>query len=180
MSEEWRPVTGYEGLYEVSSWGQVKRVGKGRGTRTGILSPGKGHHLSVTLTKGGVQKRFLIHRLVAQAFIPNPKGDPWVLHWDDNPSNNKVANLRWGTPKQNSGDSKRNNRRGVRESCPRGHRYTPENLVKYAFSKRGVKVCKACSRATDYARARGLEFDPSVADRKYLDVLEGIRRNKWE
>ena len=66
----------------------------------------KGGYLRVTLYKNGKQKHFLIHRLVAQAFIPNPKNLPEVNHIDKNPVNNKVDNLAWCTAKENSRWSK--------------------------------------------------------------------------
>ncbi len=66
----------------------------------------KGGYLRVTLYKNGKQKHFLIHRLVAQAFIPNPKNLPEVNHIDNNPVNNRVENLAWCTAKENSRWSK--------------------------------------------------------------------------
>lgn len=95
----WKPVTGYEGLYEISDTGQVrslfryKKVLKPNVTRTG-------YH-TVELFKNGVSKRLLIHRLVAQAFIPNPNGLPQVNHKDEIRSNNCVDNLEWCTAKYN-------------------------------------------------------------------------------
>jgi len=178
--EEWRFVPGYEGYYEVSSTGRVRRVRAGRGTRARELRVNyASRYPSVVLTKNGTQKRYEVHRLVAEAFIPNPDGKPWVLHWDDDPTNNRVGNLRWGYPKENSRDAERNNPRGKTLSCPRGHRYVDENIVRYAWRTRGVRVCKACARATDYARRRGLEFDPEIADMKYADVLKNVTRGRW-
>jgi len=66
----------------------------------------KGGYLRVTLYKNGKPKHFLIHRLVAQAFIPNPKNLPEVNHIDNNPVNNRVENLAWCTAKENSRWSK--------------------------------------------------------------------------
>lgn len=66
----------------------------------------KGGYLRVTLYKNGKQKHFLIHRLVAQAFIPNPKNLPEVNHIDNNSVNNRVENLAWCTAKENSRWSK--------------------------------------------------------------------------
>lgn len=66
----------------------------------------KGGYLRTTLYKNGKPKHFLIHRLVAQAFIPNPKNLPEVNHLDNNPVNNKVENLTWCTAKENSRWSK--------------------------------------------------------------------------
>lgn len=57
------------------------------------------------LHEGSVRKNVKIHRLVAEAYIPNPDNLPVVMHLDDNPSNNRVENLRWGTQKQNVYDA---------------------------------------------------------------------------
>ncbi len=55
-------------------------------------------------------KRFDVHRLVAMTFLPLVDGKNWVLHADDDPSNNNLKNLRWGTPKENSDDAIKNGR----------------------------------------------------------------------
>lgn len=103
--EYWRPVVGYEGLYEVSNLGRIKsfdtyrkgpngsiRIYKGR-----ILKPfinGRGY-LQVTLSKNGTHKKFQVHRLVALHFLPNPSNLPEVNHKDENKLNNSVDNLEW-------------------------------------------------------------------------------------
>lgn len=116
MSETWRPVIGYERLYEVSTRGQVRsltRVDRLGRLRVGImLTPTGLHHLHVTLSKEGRKRQPTVHRLVAEAFIPNPEKLPMVLHWDDDPSNNRVENLRWGTSGVNRADAVRN---GIRD-----------------------------------------------------------------
>lgn len=89
--EEWRPIAGYEGLYEVSNTGQVRRVGDLMVLK---FSDRRGY-CGVRLRKDGIQKMFSVHRLVAQAFIPNPKGLPQVNHIDENKKNNNVDNLEW-------------------------------------------------------------------------------------
>ena len=104
MIEEWRPIEGYEGLYEVSNTGQVRsldryvknnysyRLQKGK-----VLSPEKNKdgYLLVSLCCNGKQNLRTVHRLVAQAFIPNPNNLPQVNHKDENKSNNRVDNLEW-------------------------------------------------------------------------------------
>ena len=107
MSEEWRPIEGYEGLYEVSSYGRVRsldRYDSNNHFRKGkVLSPvkNKDGYLQVNLCCNGKYKMFLVHRLAAQAFIPNPDNLPEINHKDENPGNNNVDNLEWCTRKYN-------------------------------------------------------------------------------
>lgn len=108
--EEWRSVVGYEGLYEVSSLGQVKALerlvmnnGGLQHKHERILKPhyDRGYAM-VVLCKEGKTKPSLVHRVVAEAFIPNPENKPNIDHIDTNPSNNNVDNLRWVTQKENA------------------------------------------------------------------------------
>lgn len=97
MREEWRPVVGYEGRYEVSSLGRVRRVK--------IIFPSKKKHgyMQVSLVdKAGVRRSLRLHRIVAEAFIPNPEGKPQVNHRDENPENNRADNLEWATAAENT------------------------------------------------------------------------------
>lgn len=100
MKEIWKPVVGYENLYEVSNFARVKslKFGKER-----ILKPGTNRYgyLHVNLYKNNKRKDFLVHRLVAEAFIPNPDNLPLVNHKDENPSNNFSTNLEWCTNEYN-------------------------------------------------------------------------------
>ena len=104
MTEEiWRPIVGYEGLYEVSSYGRVRsldRYDNKNHFRKGLImkqnDSGNGRgYMSVILCLNGKIKKYLVHRLVAQAFIPNPDNLPEVNHKDENPGNNNVTNLEW-------------------------------------------------------------------------------------
>jgi len=89
--ENWLPVKGYEGLYEVSDMGNVRRV------NGNLLTPSvnKGKYLYVRLSRSSDEKQFYIHRLVAMAFLPNPHNHPEVNHKDENKQNNTVSNLEW-------------------------------------------------------------------------------------
>lgn len=103
MIEEWRDVVGFEGLYQVSNLGNVKRIKNGSGTQPGrILKPriNRGYY-RVNLSKNSHTTDKRIHRLVAQAFIPNPENKPEIDHIDGNVQNNNIDNLRWVTPKEN-------------------------------------------------------------------------------
>lgn len=97
MEEIWRPVVGYEGLYEVSSYGRVRRVNKGLLKLQNV----KGYN-QVCLYKCGIRKIIKVHRMVAIAFIPNPDNLPQVNHRDEVKSNNCVENLEWCDNKYNN------------------------------------------------------------------------------
>lgn len=108
MRELWRTIGGYEGLYEVSTFGRVRSLPRnyGYGTIAApiILKPEviKGGYLRVRLSKYGKRERFLINRLVATAFVPNPHNKPIVNHLDTVRTNNRADNLEWATYKENS------------------------------------------------------------------------------
>ena len=96
MSEEWKPIRGYA-PYEVSNMGRIRRDGHVLATGTG-----KNGYLLVTLCLGGKQKNKSVHRLVAEAFVPNPSGFPCVNHLDEDKMNNRADNLEWCTVKYNT------------------------------------------------------------------------------
>ena len=112
VSEQWKPIAGYEGLYEISDHGRARSLSRvdrlGRIRPGNMLTPTGLRHLHVTLSKDGRKQQPAVHRLVADAFIPNPDGLPIVLHWDDNPANNHHSNLRWGSSGSNRADAVRN------------------------------------------------------------------------
>lgn len=114
--EKWRDVVGYEGLYQVSTLGRVKRLEHWKNQRTDrkykyykyrelpekILAQSKrGKYRTVQLSKDRKAKTLTVHRLVAQAFIPNPNNYPEVNHKDCNGHNNTVDNLEWCDRKYN-------------------------------------------------------------------------------
>ena len=111
MNEIWKDIDGYEGLYQVSNKGNVKSLkwGKERILRPVIDRYG---YYYIMLYNDSVRKRFKLHRLVAQAFIPNPENKPQVNHKDENKLNNCVNNLEWSTAKENSNYGTRNERMG--------------------------------------------------------------------
>ena len=105
--EQWRDVPGYEGIYQVSNFGFVKRLPitlHNRFYKEKLLTichnSGTGYDF-VCLRKNDRDKNFSVHRLVAEAFIPNPNNLPEVNHIDGNKQNNFVDNLEWCTRSDN-------------------------------------------------------------------------------
>lgn len=96
--EVWKPIKGFEGLYEISKFGIVKSLKRKIYLSSGINN--QGYDL-VTLQKNGYKKTMSIHRLVAQAFIPNPEKKPQVNHKNGIKIDNWVGNLEWNTSKEN-------------------------------------------------------------------------------
>lgn len=112
MTEEvWKDISGYEGLYQVSNLGRVKSLTReitnngmsylinGKILKENKLANG---YLKVCLSANGNSKLHYVHRLVAQAFIPNPNHYPMVNHKDEDKTNNLVENLEWCTAKYNN------------------------------------------------------------------------------
>lgn len=164
QSEEWRPVVGHEGTYEVSDRGAVRSLDRTIQTRNGSRwlpgVPGKqgirrlkGRTLQPGTMAAGHQyvvigrRTRTVHSLMAEAFLgPRPEG--WeVRHLNGNPADNRLANLQYGTRSENAEDSKRHGTHfhaGVTE-CIRGHDLTdPANLQKTAKGDR--RTCLACRR----------------------------------
>lgn len=100
-NETWKPVSEYEGLYEVSSCGRVRSLPRNT-TRGKVLQPiERNEYVAVNLWKNGKSTLCSVHRLVAEAFVPNPCMKPMVNHIDENKKNNAVENLEWCTHKEN-------------------------------------------------------------------------------
>lgn len=110
MTEEWKEIKGYEGYYLVSNQGKVKSVSRTvpRGSNyitlpekiIKLFTNNRGYEV-VNLHRDKCSKSFLVHRLVAVAFLPNPFNYPYVNHKDENPLNNRVDNLEWCTQEYN-------------------------------------------------------------------------------
>ena len=112
VDERWKPIDGYQGIYEVSNLGRVRSIGRTIVCKNGMkktirpkILARKKHrngYVSSMLCVNGVQKRILIHRAVASAFVPNPNGYPEVNHKDEDKENNESSNLEWCTKSYNN------------------------------------------------------------------------------
>ena len=107
--ENWQPVKGYDGIYEVSDKGRVRSL---KFCKERILKPIKdpGGYLRVNLCKEGKVKLTLVHRIVAEAFIQNPNNLETVNHKDEVKTNNVVSNLEWMSKRDNNNYGTHNKR----------------------------------------------------------------------
>ena len=174
-SERWLPVVGYENIYEVSDHGRIwsvkRKVKGGRGKpRTAggrILRGGaaqSGHRTVSLAHPWHGHKMYLVHRLVLEAFVgPCPEGME-ACHWDDNPANNRLDNLRWATRHENMLDRSRNgiDNNGTKNAthCQRGHAFDSENTIVYADRHRACRECK--NTAERRRRAEWRKANPIV------------------
>lgn len=103
-NEIYKPVVGYEGLYEVSNIGNIKSLYLKGKRRDKILKPQaniRDSYFQVVLHKDGIKRKYPIHRLVAKAFLPPIDDKPFVNHIDSNKQNNNVENLEWCNNQEN-------------------------------------------------------------------------------
>lgn len=115
MKEIWKDIKNYEGFYQVSNLGRVKRVEHKRYDRNQILKerivkitiPKNDDYPYLSLCKNGIYTRKNIHRLLAMAFIPNPNNYPAINHIDGNKKNNDLSNLEWCSYSHNNSEAYR-------------------------------------------------------------------------
>lgn len=110
--EHWVPIPNYEGYYEISSLANIRSIKRSVPTKSGYLKPEKERiitqrisnkgYLTVTLSKNGQSNTRQVHRLLAQAFIPNPENKATVNHVDGNKLNNSLDNLEWASYSENA------------------------------------------------------------------------------
>lgn len=164
LPEEWRPIKGYETLYEISNRGNIKALTKtlfaGYNAtsvrKEKILSPYKMKgYLLIGLNKEGKRKCCLVHRIVAQTFIDNPLNLPEVNHLDLNKLSNKSNNLEWCTRKQNMEHATKNGRIKRGEEAAKSKvtlkevaeiRLNPGKLLQKEMAKKHKISCNQISR----------------------------------
>lgn len=120
---EWREIKGFDGRYFISSTGIIKSVKRKGRKQEKIMKQElmKKGYLRCKLTKNGVQFKIMVHRMVAESFVPNPENKPFVNHINEVKNDNRVENLEWVTAKENCnhgtaierGVLKRRNRNGA-------------------------------------------------------------------
>lgn len=154
--ETWKPIWGYEGLYEISTFGRVKSMknGKERIIKQNKLPSG---YLQIALLKNGNRKTYYIHRLVASAFIPNDNlFYTQVNHIDENKENNRVENLEWCDAQYNVTYNGLNKRR-------------KNHLGEGGHTKKALAMME---RKRQHHEEIKQHYNPNLTDKENLKVLE--------
>jgi hypothetical protein len=190
-SSVWESHPDWPGFYDVSTCGEVRSVdrvivdhgGRGRRLRGKLLrlTPDDKGYYRVGLHSSGVRHLRLVHQLVLETFIgPKPPGLDGC-HWDNDPTNNHLTNLRWDTPGNNNLDKQRHGTDHQRNkvTCPLDHLLVSPNLRADA-ARIGCRGCLACDRARSnqqHARKHGRPFDlKATADEHYRKIMVGAAR----
>ena len=191
--EEWKDVVGYEGLYKVSSIGRIERQEYSQTLPNGSVGIIKKHYvktyvgsndyLYVQLCKNNKVKRYSVHRLVAQAFIPNPNNYKEVNHKDQNKGNPCVENLEWCDRKYNTNYGTAREKFAIARSIP-VERYTLDGEYldtwyseQQYLRENGIKgqsmILKVCKRIKPYYTAYGYRWKFIGDNRPFEEIPIG-------
>lgn len=189
--EVWKDIKDHEGLYQINNKGEVKALEKtiwnGQGylyfpEKIRKLNPDKDGYLNITLSNKGKVKTFKIHRLVAEAFIPNPNNLPEVNHKDGDKTNNNVDNLEWCTRKENQKHAFRIGL--INQNGERNHMYgklgadNPNSIPIYQLNKNTGDIIR------EYDSLASAGRDLGVNTGKICLVCQGKRNSaygyKWK
>lgn len=164
MEETWQPIDGFEGIYEISNLGEVKSLERTIsyinrwGTETSrtfpscILKPSldKDGYLYVTFKINGKQFHKRVHRLIAEAFIPNPEGKPTVNHKNHIRNDNRIENLEWATYDEQCDEVWKNNAKvSHQEQSKQVYKYSLDNsfIALYPSIREAGKACNLSHRS---------------------------------
>lgn len=163
----WMPVVGFEGYYEISNRGSVRSVARTVIRKNGSLLPvsekvlkktkDSNGYPAVVLSKGSRSKRHVIHRMLAEAFIPNPDHKPYIDHVNTDINDYRLENLRWVTHKENMNNPI--SRKRIREET-----HTEEANAK-RFKTR-IERNRLCSQKPVYLYTKDGVFVKSCASRE--------------
>ena len=153
--ERWKDISGYEGIYQVSTHGNVRNLMTGKTLKQ--RNNGNGY-IRIELWKNHKGRKFYVHRLVAEAFIPNHEHKTEVNHKDLNPSNNDVNNLEWVSPSGN-----------------RVHAVDNRALMAWGNEVRPIIARSFDGKRTIAFRSIS-EAERAIGSRHITDVLKGKRK----
>jgi hypothetical protein len=179
MQEVWKDIPGYEGHYQVSTYGKVRSMNYMG--HQGVVRELKQQHTydgycRVSLMMNGRKKCITTHILVAKTFIQNPKNKPQVNHIDGNKDNNSVNNLEWVTPEENIQHSIKTGLRHpeIREYLSGGNHYASKSIYQYDFSGNLIKKWNCVSEA-----ARHYSCKPSAIINCSKGRIKSCRGYMW-
>ena len=168
--EQWLPIPGYEGFYEVSNLGRVRSLDRTVRNRNDTVQPKRGMvlkisksnrcaYMTVGLTRDNKHRRFFVHRLVLMAFVgPCPEGME-ACHNNGVADDNRISNLRWDTPSENIRDLVRHGTHphASKTHCIRGHLFDVGNTYLKTDGSRECRACRAVNQARYRARRRQIQ-----------------------
>lgn len=172
-----KDIIGYEGIYQINEYGDVRRTSDFKIIRPYITNKG---YKAIDLCKDGVRTKFLVHRLVAIHFVPNPNNYPIVLHKDNVKLNTHYSNLEWGTYSQN-------NAQAIRD----GLNKVPINDTSRAYavfndSYEDIHICNGAkeviqlTKTTESIVRNCLHRESAIASGPYSGYYIGIPINQVE
>ena len=177
-NEVWKDVPNYEGIYKASNFGRIKMVkrtlidslGKKINKKEHILKPRTGNrYYMIALYKNGKREDLLLHRVIAQTFIPNPENKPFVNHKDENCFNNCSDNLMWCTQKENMNWGTINERMSKNSKSKR-------KVNQYDMDGNYIKTWDCM---TDFYKSKGLKLKTGI-----IECCKGRRQShmgyKWK
>ena len=177
-NEVWKDVPNYEGIYKASNFGRIKMVkrtlidslGKKINKKEHILKPRTGNrYYMIALYKNGKREDLLLHRVIAQTFIPNPENKPFVNHKDENCFNNCSDNLMWCTQKENMNWGTINERMSKNSKSKR-------KVNQYDMNGNFIKQWDCM---TDFYKSKGLKLKTGI-----IECCKGRRQShmgyKWK
>lgn len=152
MTEEWRDIEGFDGVYQISSLGRVRsfKTGKERFLKGSVYNTG---YKTITLRHNGKDCQKLLHRLVAETFIPNPENKPEVNHINCKRDDNRVENLEWVTHYENCNNplTKKNYSRSNYNKRRKGINYTKSHrIIQYDLEGYMIRQWDSISEAARY------------------------------
>ena len=188
ISEIWKDVKDYEGLYQVSNLGNVRSI---KSNKVLVLSSSPSGYKFINLRKNSTGKNFRVHRLVAEAFIPNINKLPFINHKDENPENNNVENLEWCTASYNINYGDRNNKVAKKVSIWRkkkGVEYSPrkrKKVAQYTLDDKFVREFRSINEAGRETKSSigtiyncCVDKSKSCNGYKWKFVLDKVEENK--
>lgn len=182
----WRDIPGYEGLYCCSPAGQVKSLERVVRRRDGlshtvperVLAPARHPHgyQQVTLCKNGKKERWLVHRLVAMTFLPNPEGLPCINHKNEVKDDNRADNLEWCTVAYNNTYGDRVERIAEKH---RGLRHSPETKRRMSETKKHHMPAEYHRKLSAAARARKATDETKRKISEYAKTRKRHPDGRW-